>query len=297
MARPALQKLLTDVEALLCLAGGSARRQEQSWLDHPRSSRQRVEAPVAEALAKVTSNGAASQTGIRSLIDRVTVGRSAIQIQLSEVAEAEAGERTLTLPWTPPSPYRKREIIRGANDAKTYTRPMRANARAIVVSVLCGAHRGLDELLSDPRQTLESLALREDKTERSIRMTLALAFLAPDIVKAAVEGRLPRGCGLRRLTDPPMAWPDQWRALGARGAGAGLGTTRRAMHSCLAVFPPPAIHPFAQGQASIFEPTRVIRNRARRTPSKQHRRKRKFAARGFRRDAPGVSPCRRRTIW
>ena len=91
---------------------------------------------------------------------------------------------------------------------------MRANTRAIVVSALCGAHRWLDELLSDPRQTLESLALREDKTERSIRMTLALAFLAPDIVKAAVEGRLPRGWGLRRLTDPPMAWPDQWRALG-----------------------------------------------------------------------------------
>jgi site-specific DNA recombinase len=173
-----------------------------------------VEALVAEALAKVTSNGAASQTGIGGLIDRVTIGRSAIQIQLSEVAEAEAGERTLTLPWTPPSPYRKREIIQGANDAKTYTRPMRANARAILVSALRDAHRWLDELLSDPRQTLESLALREGKTERSIRMTLALAFLAPDIVKAAVDGRLPRGYGLKRLVDLPMAWLDQWRALG-----------------------------------------------------------------------------------
>jgi hypothetical protein len=68
-----------------------------------------VEAPVSEAVAKVTSNGAVSQTGIGGLIDRVTIGRSAIQIQLSEVAEAEAGERTLTLPWTPPSPYRKRK--------------------------------------------------------------------------------------------------------------------------------------------------------------------------------------------
>jgi hypothetical protein len=41
----------------------------------------------------VASNGAASQTGIRNLIDRVKIGRSAIEIQLSEVAEAEAGER------------------------------------------------------------------------------------------------------------------------------------------------------------------------------------------------------------
>jgi site-specific DNA recombinase len=63
-------------------------------------------------------------------------------------------------------------------------------------------------------QTLESLALREGKTERSIRMTLSLAFLDPDIVKAALGGRLPRGYGLKRLVDLPMAWTDQWRVLG-----------------------------------------------------------------------------------
>jgi site-specific DNA recombinase len=51
---------------------------------------------------------------------------------------------------------------------------------------------------------------------RSIRMTLSLAFLSPEIVKAAVEGRLPRGFGLKRLVDLPMAWTDQWRTLGLR---------------------------------------------------------------------------------
>jgi len=56
--------------------------------------------------------------------------------------------------------------------------------------------------------------MREGKTDRSIRMTLSLAFLAPEIVEAAFEGRLPRGCGLERLIDLPMAPPDQWRALG-----------------------------------------------------------------------------------
>jgi len=169
-----------------------------------------VETLVAEALGK----RAASQTDIRELIDRVVIGRAAVQIHLAEAAEAEAGARTLTLPWTRPSPYRKREIIQGANDAKTYARPMPANARAILIDALRDAHRWLDELLSDPRLTLESLASREGKTERSIRMTLSLAFLAPEIVKAAVEGRLPRGFGLKRLVDLPMAWPDQWRTLG-----------------------------------------------------------------------------------
>jgi site-specific DNA recombinase len=96
----------------------------------------------------------------------------------------------------------------------THGRPISATARAILIEALRDAHRRLDELLSDPRVTLESLASGEGKSERSIRMTLSLAFLAPEIVKAAIEGRLPRGFGPKRLVDPPMAWPDQWRTLG-----------------------------------------------------------------------------------
>jgi site-specific DNA recombinase len=91
---------------------------------------------------------------------------------------------------------------------------MSANARSILIEGLRDAHRWLDELLSDPRLTLEVIASREGRTVRSIRMTLSLGFLAPEIVKAAVAGRLPLGFGLKRLIDLPMAWPDQWRTLG-----------------------------------------------------------------------------------
>jgi site-specific DNA recombinase len=173
-----------------------------------------VETLVAEALDKLSPNRAASQTDIRNLIDRVVIDRTTIRIQLSEVAEGNDSARILTLPWTRPSPYRKREIIQGSGNAEMNVRPMAAHARAILIEALRDAHRWLDELLSDPRLTLESIASREDKSERSIRMTLSLAFLAPEIVKAAVEGRLPRGFGLKRLVDLPMAWPDQWRTLG-----------------------------------------------------------------------------------
>jgi site-specific DNA recombinase len=173
-----------------------------------------VETLVAQALGKLSPDRAAPQTDIHNLIDRVVIGRATIRIQLSEVVEENDSARILTLPWTRSSPYRKREIIQGVSDAKTHVRPIRANARAILIEALRDAHRWLDELLSDPRPPLESIASREGKTVRSIRMTLSLAFLAPEIVKAAVEGRLPRSFGLKRLVDLPMAWPDQWRALG-----------------------------------------------------------------------------------
>jgi site-specific DNA recombinase len=172
-----------------------------------------VEKLVAEALGKLAPDSA-SQTDTRNLIDRVVISHASIRIHLSEVADGSDGASILTLPWTRPSPYRKREIIQGADDGNTSARPMPANARAILVEALRDAHRWLDELLTDSRLTLESLASREGRTVRSIRMTLSLAFLAPEIVKAAVEGRLPRGFDLKRLVDLPMAWPDQWRTLG-----------------------------------------------------------------------------------
>jgi site-specific DNA recombinase len=44
-------------------------------------------------------------------------------------------------------------------------------------------------------------------------MTLGLAFLSPAIVKAAVDGTLPRGRGVSQCLDMPSAWSEQWRRL------------------------------------------------------------------------------------
>jgi site-specific DNA recombinase len=47
-----------------------------------------------------------------------------------------------------------------------------------------------------------------------INLTLSLAFLAPQLVKAAVEGRLPRGVNIERLRDPNAEWGRQFEELG-----------------------------------------------------------------------------------
>jgi site-specific DNA recombinase len=195
------------------------------------------------------SSSDGSPADIRGVIDRVVISHASIRIHLSDVAEENDGARILTLPWTRPSTYRKREIIQGADDAKTYGRPMPANARAILIGALRDAHRWLDELLSDPHLTLESLASRESRIVRSIRMTLSLAFLAPEIVKGAVEGRLPRGFGLRRLVDLPIAWPDQWRTLGLQAPA--LGKKRFTLIVCLRR---PANHPIGHSECRGSKP-------------------------------------------
>jgi hypothetical protein len=47
-----------------------------------------------------------------------------------------------------------------------------------------------------------------------VNMTISMAFLAPNLVKAAIEGRLPRGMGVTRLRDAPSEWSRQHAMLG-----------------------------------------------------------------------------------
>jgi hypothetical protein len=49
---------------------------------------------------------------------------------------------------------------------------------------------------------------------RQVNLTLSLAFLAPQLVTAAVEGRLPRGITIERLRDPHAEWNRQFQELG-----------------------------------------------------------------------------------
>ena len=93
---------------------------------------------------------------------------------------------------------------------------MRTEARALVIDALRDAHHWLVELTTSPHLTIELLAAREGKTERWIPRTISVAFLCPAFVKAAIEGRLPRGFWVKRLMDLPMAWPNQWSALGLK---------------------------------------------------------------------------------
>jgi site-specific DNA recombinase len=149
-------------------------------------------------------------------IERVTIDAKEIEIQLSDAVAVNSQDRTLAIPWTRPSPYQRREIVQGEGEPRSPIRPMRVQARAVFAESLRNAHRWLDELILDRGQTIESIAARERKSERSIRMTLSLAFVAPPIIAAAVEGRLPRGFGVKRLMDLPTVWSQQWTALGLK---------------------------------------------------------------------------------
>jgi len=132
---------------------------------------------------------------LRAAIERVVMSRTTIEIELAEGVASDDQNRILIIFWTTPSPHRRREIIQGEGERLSAISPMRTEARAVLTDALRDAHRWLDELTTSPNQTIESLAAREGKTERWIRRTISLAFLCPTLVKAAIDGRLPRGFG------------------------------------------------------------------------------------------------------
>ena len=116
-----------------------------------------------------------SENDVRNAIERVTVGATRIEIVLNESIVSEGQHRVLTLPWTPASSRPRREIIQGVGEPQRPLRAMRTKARDGFIRALGDARRWLGELLIDPAQTIESLAMREHKSERSIRMTVSLA--------------------------------------------------------------------------------------------------------------------------
>ncbi len=72
----------------------------------------------------------------------------------------------------------------------------------------------MDQLISGDAEDIAALAAKHQISEKTVRSTLSLAFLAPDIVQAAIDGRLPRGLGVSQMTDLPADWVLQRQQFG-----------------------------------------------------------------------------------
>ena len=109
---------------------------------------------------------------------------------------------------------RRREIIVPACEPGQDPRPIRAETRVTLVASIARGRRWLDEIVAGTVKSVEQIAARDNCSIRQVNMTISLAFLAPELVQAAVEGRLPRGFGVTRLRDAPAEWSRQYAMLG-----------------------------------------------------------------------------------
>jgi site-specific DNA recombinase len=162
----------------------------------------------------------------RTLIDthvaRVEVQPEQLVVHLARVKTPDrqraSGDNILNVRWRKTAPTRRREILLPAGMSPQHARPIRSETRALLVTSIARGRRWLDELLADANANAESIAKRERCSIRKVNMTISLAFLAPDLVKAAIAGRLPHGMGVVRLADMPAEWSRQHQMLGLPSA-------------------------------------------------------------------------------
>jgi transposase len=103
-----------------------------------------------------------------------------------------------------------RDVI-GAN---RMNRPIRSETRATLLETIAKASLWLDELTSGRVATIDALADREGHMPLQVTATLSCAFLAPDIVAAAIDGTLPDRVGAVRVRDRPAEWTRHRQMLG-----------------------------------------------------------------------------------
>jgi site-specific DNA recombinase len=145
---------------------------------------------------------------IATRVHRIEVQRTEITVALVSEDHASDSDKTpsvLTVPWSKAAHGRHRDVIVPEGSSRAEARPIRSDSRLKLVTAIARGRHWLAEI---------EAGTAEACSKRHVQMTISLAFLAPSLIKAAVDGRLPRGIGVARLFDAPVAWSHQHQLLG-----------------------------------------------------------------------------------
>jgi site-specific DNA recombinase len=117
------------------------------------------------------------------------------------------------IPWAKQPNKRFKEILLPASTIRSHVRPIKFERRAALIKAIARGRAWLHEIVSRVA-SVEEIAARQKCSARHVNMTISMAFIAPGLVKAAIEGRLPRGIGVANLRDAPAEWSLQFERLG-----------------------------------------------------------------------------------
>ncbi len=179
----------------------------------------KVEAVVVEAARKHLGSDAPADNAklISMYVGKVEVRQAEVVVSLQCDAQDSDDEEhppvVLTAPWSKAARASHREVITPEGTTAGPTRPIRLESRSKLITAIARGRLWLSEIEAGTA-SIDDIAAREDCSKRHVNMTISLAFLAPSLVRAAVEGRLPQGVGVARLFDAPVEWSRQHHMLG-----------------------------------------------------------------------------------
>jgi DNA invertase Pin-like site-specific DNA recombinase len=187
-----------------------------------------IETAVAKALEEhhlSEDESMADRTSLFADVARIEVRKNALALWRKAPGEKQADadhadhcaavDRTpsLLIPWIKPPSKRFKDILLPAAIERHRVRPIKFERRAALLKSIARGRAWLDEIISNGT-TVETIAARRKCSVRHVNMTISMAFIAPSLVKATVEGRLPRGIGVAALRDMPAEWSLQFDRLG-----------------------------------------------------------------------------------
>jgi len=189
-----------------------------------------IEEAVAKAIAQHRQHSipehknTADRANLPAEVARIEVHRGKLAVWLSDSDNRRQKEDadqpaavdqapSLLILWAKPPAKRFKEILLPATIERHGVRPIKFERRAALLKSIARGRVWLDEIVSGTT-TVEDIAARQKCSMRHVNMTISLAFIAPGLVKAVVEGRLPREVGVANLREPPAEWSLQYQRLG-----------------------------------------------------------------------------------
>jgi site-specific DNA recombinase len=220
---PAKELEAAVLQAVACFLRDELRIAKAVGMDDASPDSWREVIGCTAALAVELAEGPAERQRqlLMALLDRVVLQPTAISIAIKlaglvplvATQDTRAGEGRLNL--VVPIHLKRRGVeaklvLRGPSPASRAPDPK-------LVFLLAQAQRWLDDLASGRAHSLRKLARHHRQDVGEVSRTLPLAFLAPDIVEAVLDGRQPVDLTPRRLLrigSLPLRWEDQRRRLG-----------------------------------------------------------------------------------
>ena len=167
----------------------------------------------ADSIEQVVTMALVGQHQNMSQLERLVVHHDRLVMTLTtDLNDPDSASQTIVVPWSKPSMMRRKEILRPTDVAQSH-RPMEGDERMRLLRGIAASRKWLTEIIGGSAD-IGTIASREGKSQRAVRMTLSLAFLDPSLIKVAIAGTLPRGYGVTRMFDLPPLFEDQWLALG-----------------------------------------------------------------------------------
>ncbi|MBN8980084.1 MAG: recombinase family protein [Rhizobiales bacterium] len=138
---------------------------------------------------------------IRDVVEKIVVTPESLNVFLKSKAGSKA--RSLLFPWSPKDKvrYERADGQQSAEDQK-------------LIHAVVRAHAWLDQLKTGAVKSIHELAQATKLNEKVVRLNLRLAYLAPDITQAILEGRQ-GALTLSKIPQVlPLDWSEQRKVLG-----------------------------------------------------------------------------------